>query len=97
MLAKRSEFIYIKHDFFRDPVKDVFNEFFQDDEPKINGFLYNMRKKLKLTKLEYALKTLRLAKNTKDPYLRLKALRLLSKIEDLEGNCEDFFSISNTF
>lgn len=48
-----------------------------------------------MTKLEYALKTLRLAKFSKDPYLRLKALRMLAKIEDLEGNCDKFHQFFN--
>lgn len=88
---KRSEYIYLKHDYFRAPVKDIMNELFQDEPKiistadKINSFLYAIKKKVTLTKLEYGLKILGIAKFSKDPFLRLKALRRLANLEDFDG------------
>lgn len=93
--VKRSEFIYLKHDFFRAPVKDIkdiMNEIFLDEPPKISGktdqiksMLYDIKRKFTLTHLEYGLKTLGIAKSSEDSFLRLKALRRLANLHDLDG------------
>lgn len=49
-LNKRCEFIYIPHDYFREPVKDLLNELFQE-ETLIYSVLYNLKKKLTFTKV----------------------------------------------
>ncbi|CRL02310.1 CLUMA_CG015381, isoform A [Clunio marinus] len=78
-LTKRCEYIYIKHNYLREPVKDILNELFQE-ETMIYSVLYNIKKKLTFTKIEYALKTLRVAKHSTSPFERRKAIRNLSSI-----------------
>jgi len=45
-----SKFIYLKHNFLREPVRDFLNEFFEE-ETKIYSFLYNLKAKLTFTKV----------------------------------------------
>lgn len=47
---RKCEFIYIQHDYFRQPVQDFLNELFKE-ETKIYAFLYNLRRKLTFTKV----------------------------------------------
>lgn len=67
------------------------NEIFQDEPrilsraEKLNSFLYDIARKFSFTKLEYGLKTLGIAKYSDDCFLRLKALRRLANLEDLDG------------
>lgn len=49
-LNKRCEFIYIPHDYFREPVKDFLNKLFQE-ETLIYSVLYNLKKRLTFTKV----------------------------------------------
>lgn len=49
-LNRRSEYIFINHDYFREPVKDFLNELFQE-ETLIYSILYNLKKKLTFTKV----------------------------------------------
>ena len=49
-LTRRCEYIYIPHDYFREPVKDFLNELFQE-ETFIYSLLYNLKKKLTFTKV----------------------------------------------
>lgn len=49
-LNKRCEFIYISHDYFREPVKDLLNKLFQE-ETLIYSILYNIKKRLTFTKV----------------------------------------------
>lgn len=49
-MNRRCEFIYIKHDYFREPVKDFLNKLFQE-ETRIYSVLYNLKKKLTFTKV----------------------------------------------
>jgi hypothetical protein len=46
----RCEIIYIKHDYFREPVKDFLNEFFEE-ETLIYSLIYNIKRKLTFTKV----------------------------------------------
>jgi hypothetical protein len=48
----RAEFIYIPRDFTREPVRDILNEFFEE-ETKIYSFLYNIKRSLTFTKVRY--------------------------------------------
>lgn len=72
-------------------MKDFMNEIFHDEPKilgtadKINSLLYAIKRKFTFTNLEYGLKTLRIAKYSKDSFLRLKALRRLANLEDLDG------------
>lgn len=50
LFSNRSEWIYIKHNYLRDPVRDFLNEFFEE-ETKIYSFLYNLRKRMTFTKV----------------------------------------------
>lgn len=49
-MSRRCEFIYIKHDYFREPVRDFLNELFQE-ETLIYSVLYNLKKKFTFTKV----------------------------------------------
>lgn len=49
-LNRRCEYIYIPHNYLREPVKDFLNEFFEE-ETMIYSALYNMKKKLTFTKV----------------------------------------------
>lgn len=49
-LNRRCEFIYIPHNYLREPVKDFLNEFFEE-ETMIYSVLYNLKKKLTFTKV----------------------------------------------
>lgn len=49
-LSSKSEFIFIQHNYFQEPVRDFLNEFFEE-ETKIYSFLYNVKKKLTFTKV----------------------------------------------
>lgn len=69
-------------------MNDFLNEIFvyePDFYSKIKGLYTNFMKKFTLTKLEFALKTLNIAKYSTDPYLRLKALKNLAALKDLDG------------
>lgn len=50
LLEKHCEYIYIKHNYFREPVKDFLNEFFQE-ETLIYSIIYNLKRKLIFTKV----------------------------------------------
>lgn len=55
VLDKRSDcYIYIKRDYFREPVKDIFLEIFQE-ETLLYNLLYNIKKKLTFTKVNWML------------------------------------------
>lgn len=47
-MNRRCEYIYIPHDYFREPVKDFLNELFQE-ETMIYSILYNLKRKLTFT------------------------------------------------
>lgn len=49
-LFPKREFIYITHDYFREPIKDFLNKFFEE-ETLIYSMLYNLKKKLTFTKV----------------------------------------------
>lgn len=49
-MTRRCEYIYVPHDFFREPVKDFLNELFQE-ETMIYSVLYNLKKRLTFTKV----------------------------------------------
>lgn len=50
MFGNRAEWIYIKHNYLREPVRDFLNEFFEE-ETKIYSFLYNLKKSMTFTKV----------------------------------------------
>lgn len=50
LFSNKSEWIYIKHNFLREPVRDFLNEFFEE-ETKIYSFLYNLKKSMTFTKV----------------------------------------------
>jgi len=50
LFDNRSEWIYIKHNYLREPVRDLLNEFFEE-ETKIYSFLYNLKKRMTFTKV----------------------------------------------
>lgn len=47
---KKVEWVYVKHNYLREPFRDFLNEFFRE-ETKIYSFLYNLKKKLTFTKV----------------------------------------------
>lgn len=49
-LGNRAEYIFLKHNYFQEPVRDFLNEFFEE-ETKIYSFLYNVKKMLTFTKV----------------------------------------------
>lgn len=53
VLSRKSEFIYISRDYFREPVRDLFTTSGStfDDESLIATFIYNVKKKLSFTKV----------------------------------------------
>lgn len=51
-LSQRCEYIYIPHDYFREPVKDFLNELF-GEETFIYSVLYNLKRKLTFTKVSH--------------------------------------------
>lgn len=58
LFSNRSEWIYIKHNYLRDPVRDLLNEFFEE-ETKIYSFLYNLRKRMTFTKVSPKIQKIR--------------------------------------
>jgi hypothetical protein len=50
LFGNRSEWIYIKHNYLREPVRDLLNELFEE-ETKIYSFLYNLKKRLTFSKV----------------------------------------------
>lgn len=49
-MTRRCEYIYVPHDYFREPVKDFLNELFQE-ETMIYSVLYNLKKRFTFTKV----------------------------------------------
>lgn len=49
-MTRRCEYIYLPHDYFREPVKDFLNKLFQE-ETMIYSALYNLKKRLTFTKV----------------------------------------------
>lgn len=54
-LSRKSEFIYISRDYFREPVKDLLTSSRStfDEESLIATFLYNVKNRLSFTKVVY--------------------------------------------
>lgn len=49
-MSRKCEYIYLKHNYLREPVKDFLNEFFPE-ETMIHSVLYNIKRKLTFTKV----------------------------------------------
>lgn len=65
VLSRKSEFIYISRDYFREPVRDLFTSSGStfDDESLVATFIYNVTKKLSFTKVGLLLLTCNCDKN----------------------------------
>jgi hypothetical protein len=53
-LFKKCEFIYIDHNYLREPVKDLWNEFFEE-EAAIYSYFNNLKRKFSFTKVNLTL------------------------------------------